>query len=143
LRGLIEHKDVEVHSDDNYESFVRYMELNERFHALLVQAAHSAVLARAMEGMVVLPFASASAFVLAQAELPESREILLLAQQHHRAIVDAVERREGTRGEALAREHARIAARNLEVVLENRDVLERMPGGALIQLPERAPAEAS
>jgi GntR family transcriptional regulator of vanillate catabolism len=142
MRALIDRMDVEVHRAD-YESFVRYMDLNERFHALLVQAAHSPVLARAVDSMVALPFASASAFVLAEAELPESRQILLLAQQHHRAIVDALERREGTRGEALAREHARIAARNLEVVLENRDVLDRMPGAALLQLPERASAEAS
>ena len=139
LRGLIDRMEVEVHSDD-YESFERYMKLNERFHALFVQAAHSEVLARAVEAMVALPFASASAFLLAQAELPESREILLIAQTHHRSIVDAIERRQGTRGEALAREHARIAARNLEVVLENREMLERMPGAALLRLPERAVA---
>jgi GntR family transcriptional regulator, vanillate catabolism transcriptional regulator len=149
MRGLIERMDVEVHSHDNEGSFMRYTQLNESFHAYLIQVARSPVLSRALEGMVALPFASASAFVLAQAELPESREILLLAQQHHRAIVDAMERREGTRGEALGREHARIAMRNLEVVLENRDVLDRMPGAALLQLPERdpapdsAPAEAS
>jgi GntR family transcriptional regulator, vanillate catabolism transcriptional regulator len=134
----------------NEESFLRYMKLNESFHAQFVQAARSTVLSRAVEAMVALPFASASAFLLAQAELPESREILLLAQQQHRAIAEAIERREGARGEALAREHARIAARNLEVVLENRDVLDRMPGAALLQLPDRksapdpgsAPAEA-
>jgi GntR family transcriptional regulator of vanillate catabolism len=141
IHTLIERMEVEVQSDD-YESFVRYMELNERFHALLVSAAHSPVLARAVESMVALPFASASAFVLAQAQLPESRQILLLAQTHHRAIADAIERRQGTRGEALAREHARIAARNLEVVLENHEVLQGMPGASLIRLPERAPAEA-
>jgi GntR family transcriptional regulator, vanillate catabolism transcriptional regulator len=141
MRTLIERMEAEVHSGD-YDSFVRYMDLNERFHALLVEAAHSPVLARAVEGMVALPFASASAFVLAEAELPESRQILIFAQTHHRGIVDAIERRQGTRGEALAREHARIAARNLEIVLENREVLERMPGASLIRLPERAPAEA-
>jgi GntR family transcriptional regulator of vanillate catabolism len=148
MRSLIDRMDVEVHSTDTEGSFMRYMKLNESFHSQFVQAARSAVLSRSIEAMVALPFASASAFLLAQAELPESREILLLAQQHHRAILDAIERREGARGEALGREHARIAIRNLEVVLENRDVLDRMPGAALLQLPERpppdsAPAEAS
>jgi len=66
MRALIERMEVEVHSED-YESFVRYMDLNERFHAALVAAAHSPVLARAVEGMVALPFAGASAFVLAEA----------------------------------------------------------------------------
>jgi GntR family transcriptional regulator of vanillate catabolism len=141
MRTLIQRMEVEVHSED-YESFVRYMDLNESFHAALVAAAHSAVLARAVEAMVALPFASASAFVLAEAELPESRQILLQAQEHHRAIVEAIELRQGTRGESLAREHARIAARNLEIVLENREVLERMPGAALIRLPERPEPEA-
>jgi GntR family transcriptional regulator of vanillate catabolism len=140
MRGLIERMDVEVHSTDTQESFMRYMKLNESFHAQLVQAARSPVLTRAVEWVVALPFASASAFLLAQAELPESREILLLAQQHHRGILESMEKREGARGEALAREHARIAARNLEVVLENREVLDRMPGAALLQLPEREPA---
>jgi GntR family transcriptional regulator, vanillate catabolism transcriptional regulator len=149
--SLIDRMDVEVHSTDTEGSFMRYMKLNESFHTQFVQAARSTVLSRAVESMVALPFASASAFLLAQSELPESREILLLAQQHHRGIVEALERREGTRGEALGREHARIAARNLEVVLEHRHVLDRMPGAALLQLPERepvvdpdaAPAEAS
>ena len=139
MRALIERMDVEVHSSDTEGSFMRYMKLNESFNAQFVQAARSTVLSRAVESMLALPFASASAFLLAQSELPESREILLLAQQHHRAILDAMERREGTRGEAVGREHARIAARNLEVVLENRDVLDRMPGAALLQLPEREP----
>jgi GntR family transcriptional regulator of vanillate catabolism len=142
MRSLIDRMEVEVHSE-GYESFERYMGLNERFHAQFVEAAHSRVLSRAVESMVALPFASASAFVLAEAELPESRQILILAQTHHRAMVEAIEQREGTRGEALGREHARIAARNLEVVLENRDVLERMPGASLIRLPERPPAEAA
>jgi hypothetical protein len=53
-----------------------------------------------------------------------------------------MEQRHGTRGESLAREHARLAARNLEIVLENHDVLERMPGASLIRLPDRAPAQA-
>jgi GntR family transcriptional regulator of vanillate catabolism len=140
MRALIDRMDVEVHSSDNEGSFLRYTKLNESFHAYFLQAARSPVLTRAVEGMVALPFASASAFVLAQGELPESREILLLAQQQHRAIVDAIERREGARGEALGREHARIAIRNLEVVLENRHILDRMPGAALLQLPERMPA---
>ena len=142
MRALIDRMDVEVHSQENYESFVSYTKLNESFHAHIVQAASSPVLARALEAVMALPFASPSAFVLPQAELPESREILLLAQQHHRGIVEALERREGARGEALGREHARIAARNLEVVLENRDVLDRMPGAALLRLPDPAPPAA-
>ena len=54
----------------SYESFVRYVDLNERFHAVLLEAAASPVLSRAIAQVVALPFASPSAFVLAEAELP-------------------------------------------------------------------------
>ena len=118
------------------DSFERYVDLNERFHDLLIKAAASPVLERALDGILSLPFASPSAFVLAQAELPESREVLLVAQNHHRGLLEAMERREGARAEALGREHARLARRNLDIVLGHRDVLDRMPGASLLSLPE-------
>ena len=141
MRDLCDRMDGVVHRTDT-PSFWRYVELNERFHALFLEAAASPVLERALERILSLPFASPSAFVMAQAELPESREILVIAQDHHRGLVEAFERREGARAEALAREHARVARRNLEIVLRNREVLERMPGASLIALPDPSPADA-
>src|ERR671938_645885 len=48
--------------------------LNERFHARLVELAGSPVVSRALESVVALPFASASAGLIAvQARLRESR----------------------------------------------------------------------
>ena len=52
-----------------------------------------------------------------------------------------MERREAARAEALAREHARVAQRNLEIVMENREVLERLPGASLIKLDRAAEEE--
>ena len=51
----------------------------------------------------------------------EARQILLIAQDHHRVVLDAIENREGARAEAIMREHARLAARNLRLALSNRD----------------------
>jgi len=136
MRALGEQMEEVVHEAD-YDSVVRYVDLNERFHSLLLKAAASPVLERTLEGIVSLPFASPSAFVLAQAELPESREVLLVAQSHHRALMEALERREGARAESVAREHARLASQNLEIVLRHREVLEQMPGASLIRLPDR------
>jgi hypothetical protein len=125
-----------VHLAD-FESFERYMELNERFHARLLKIARSPLLDRALEGVLSLPFASPSAFVLTEAELPASREILLIAHYHHLALIDAIERHEGARAESIGREHALLALRNLEIVLRHRELLERLPGASLIRTTTR------
>jgi GntR family transcriptional regulator, vanillate catabolism transcriptional regulator len=129
-----------VHRSD-YESFERYLRLNETFHARMLKMARSPLLVRSLEGIVSLPFAGPSALVFAQAELPASRDILVIAYRHHTGLIDAIERRQGARAESLAREHARLALANLEIVVEHRDVLDRVPGANLITLePESAPA---
>jgi GntR family transcriptional regulator, vanillate catabolism transcriptional regulator len=124
-----------VHRDD-YESFERYLRLNEAFHARMLKMARSALLARSLEGIVSLPFAGPSALVFAQAERASSRDILVIAHRHHTGLIDAIERRQGARAESLAREHARLALTNLEMVVEHRDVLERVPGANLITLTD-------
>jgi len=65
------------------QHFSDYVRLNEEFHRLLVVMANSAVLGRAIERVLALPFASPSAFVLAQSELPHAQKILGTAQDHH------------------------------------------------------------
>jgi GntR family transcriptional regulator, vanillate catabolism transcriptional regulator len=126
-----------VARDASVEAFVSYVSLNQQFHTLLVELAKSQPLERAIEKVVTVPFASPSALVMVQAELPESREILLVAQNQHAAILEAIARGEGTRAEMIAREHARLASRNLDVALRHRDVLEQLPGATLIELPGR------
>lgn len=126
-----------IGSDDNFSSYVA---LNERFHALLHEAADSPVLARQLKRAVNLPFASPNAFVKVQAELPEAQAVMTVAQDHHRCVVRAIEAREGARAEALMREHARLAFRNLEFALRNKRTLGLVPGAALIRA--RAAAQA-
>jgi GntR family transcriptional regulator, vanillate catabolism transcriptional regulator len=125
----------------DYDSFVRYLELNDRFHDKLLAMARSPLLERALEHALSLPFAAPGAMVLPQAELPESRDILIIAHRHHRGLIEAIERREGSRAENLAREHARIALTNLEIVLAHREVLERIPGASLLSLPPEVTPE--
>jgi GntR family transcriptional regulator of vanillate catabolism len=125
-----------VHRAD-YESFERYVDLNQRFHARLLRMARSPMLERTLAGIVSLPFAGPSAaFVISEAEIPESREILVIAHRHHAALIQSIERGEGARAESLAREHAQLALTNLEIALRHRDVLERMPGASLLALPQ-------
>lgn len=95
------------------EAFSRYVALNARFHGLLSEMAGSAVISKELERVCSLPFASPSGFVVVQANSPRARDMLLIAQDQHWQVLDAIERREGTRAENLMREHSRIAQRNL------------------------------
>ncbi len=98
-------------------AFSDYVALNSQFHGLLVAMADSATIARQLERVASLPFASPSGFVLTQADSPQARDMLVVAQQQHVQVLDAIERREGARAESIMREHARLARRNLDAVL--------------------------
>jgi GntR family transcriptional regulator, vanillate catabolism transcriptional regulator len=113
--------------------FSRYIALNVRFHALLVELADSPPLARQIERSSALPFASLSGFVRAQSILPESWRLIAVAQDQHRCIVDAIAARQGARAEALMQEHARLAGRNLQLALKSEQAAGLVPGRALIR----------
>jgi GntR family transcriptional regulator, vanillate catabolism transcriptional regulator len=115
------------------EAFSAYVTMNARFHVLLTELSASAPLIRQIDRVSALPFASPSGFVMAQSALPEAHQILLIAQDHHRIVVDAIENREGARAEAVMREHSRLAARNLRLVLRNRTHLDLLPALALLK----------
>jgi GntR family transcriptional regulator, vanillate catabolism transcriptional regulator len=114
------------------EAFSRYVLLNQKFHNLLAELAGSAVIERELDRVVNLPFASPSAFVVLQANSPQARDMLIVAQDQHRQAIDAIERREGARAEAIMREHSRIAQRNLRDAMQEHN-LDRMPGVRLIR----------
>ena len=111
----------------------RYVELNDDYHRLLVAHAKSDALGRAIANTVALPFASPGALLASQAALSRERELLLVAQHQHRTLLDAVRAGHGARAEEVAREHARLALLNLELVLESERALERLPGALLLR----------
>jgi GntR family transcriptional regulator of vanillate catabolism len=115
------------------ELFSNYIAHNADFHAQLVELAQSPAISRHIDRAASLPFASPSAFLGAQAVLPEARLVLTIAQDHHRGVVEAIELRQGARAEGLMREHARLAHRNLQFVLRDRESLKSIPGGAMIE----------
>lgn len=119
------------------DSLPRYMDANEAFHAAIVELAKSGMLRRTLQLTNSLPFASPSAMVFPTSVLPGSDQTLAIAQEHHRAILGAIATRQGTRAEALAREHALLARRILDVALSDQDALSRVPGGSLINTSAR------
>jgi GntR family transcriptional regulator, vanillate catabolism transcriptional regulator len=111
----------------------RFVELNDVYHRALVVLAKSDAVARAIGNAVALPFASPSALLASQATLTREREVLVVAQHQHRMLLEALEAGHGSRAEDIAREHARLARLNLELVLESGPALERLPGAPLLR----------
>lgn len=113
--------------------FEQYVERNAAFHAALAGLSGSETMRREVERATQLPFASPSAFLEKQEDVPAFRVSLIHAQRQHREMVAAIELREGARAEALAREHARLARHNLEFVMdEDRSLMDRVPGLVLV-----------
>lgn len=119
--------------DQGPETFADYIRLNTQFHAVLVELSGSPMVKRQISRVTALPFAAPNAFVRLQADLPESRHILIVAQDQHRQILEALAGAEAWRAEDIAREHARMARRNLEIALRNRETLSQVPGAVLIR----------
>ena len=115
------------------EELGRYVKLNDAFHDGLVELALSPNLARTLANVKALPFAMPSGAILAShAVLPRSQEIIVIAQHQHWQLIESIRARQGTRAEEIAREHARLSRLNLELVLENREARDRMPGAPLL-----------
>ena len=114
------------------DAFPRYVALNEKFHALLCEMAGSEVIARQLDRVMSLPFASPSGFVIEQADSPQARDMLIVAQDQHWQVLEAIEQREGSRAESLMREHSRIAQRNLKRAVRNHSA-RSAPGVQLIR----------
>ena len=113
----------------NDAAFSSYVDLNRQFHELLGALSGSSVMQRELERVGSMPFASPSGFVVVQADSPQARDMLIVAQDQHRQVLDAVARREGARAEAIMREHSRLAQRNLREAVRG---VSNLPGVGLI-----------
>jgi GntR family transcriptional regulator of vanillate catabolism len=111
-----------------------YIQLNAKFHEEILRLASCKILDRAMQHTCTLPFASPSAFVKRQYIAAESRELFQVAVDQHQVIVEAIGNRESGRAETLAREHARLARRNLETALRHGEIAKFVPGMKLVKL---------
>jgi GntR family transcriptional regulator of vanillate catabolism len=113
--------------------FERYVELNAEFHGVLALLPGSETMRRELERVTQLPFASPSAFLEKQEDVPAFRQSLVFAQRQHHDMVTAMELREGGRAEFLGREHARLARKNLEFVMdEDRSLIKKVRGLTLV-----------
>jgi GntR family transcriptional regulator of vanillate catabolism len=127
--------DPDKYAEPDIDSYARYLDLNEAFHSEIVTLAKSSMLRRALQQVTAVPFASPSALLYVRSKLPRAPQMYSISHEHHRAIVEAIEQRQGTRAEAVAREHARMSKRNVEVALSDASILSSVPGASLIRIP--------
>ncbi|GEO84767.1 MULTISPECIES: GntR family transcriptional regulator [Alphaproteobacteria] len=135
LQGIVLELDDVVAAGPDLLDIDRYADLNNAFHDGLLDLVESDLMKREVQRSRRLPFASPNAFLVDDESVMAFRASLAGAQAQHRGIVEAIGAREGTRAEALAREHTRPARRNLDCILKHdRRLVETVPGLRLVVL---------
>ncbi len=134
LHECLEEGDKTVNkSTMELDDYADYVEMNNRFHRLVVEGCGNAAVKRIMEWLNSQPFASPSAMLPMQSSMHEGQQSMQQAHRTHHAMVQAVERGQGYRAQALGEEHVQIARMNLEYALERPELAaELMPGMKLV-----------
>ncbi len=92
-----------------------YADMNGRLHGLIVQEAHSPMIGQALERISHVPFAAPEALAFDKTGLEHMYHRLVYAHRQHHYIVEALERGESARVEALMREHVNPVKENLNL----------------------------
>jgi GntR family transcriptional regulator, vanillate catabolism transcriptional regulator len=120
LQACLDEGDRLLATPLDIDSYADYARMNDRFHALILQACGNRALQRAVAQNDRLPFAPASAMLPMQGTVDKDRDWMLYAHRQHHMLVDALRRGEGARAQALATEHTEVAQMNMRLALERR-----------------------
>ena len=121
------------------DDYAAYVEMNDRFHRLIMEGCGNAALRRMMDLLDSQPFASPSAMLPMQSSMQEGQQWMQQAHRIHHALVQAIERGQGSRAQALGEEHVEIARMNLDYALERPELAAKlMPGMKLVASRERS-----
>jgi len=118
---------AEGHVADKFEAL--YVDMNVRFHQLIVGECRSPIIQQALERNARIPFAGPQALALDKTSLERMYETMAYAHRQHHCIVSALERGESARVEALLREHTNPVKENLNIPAtggEDREVIPRL-----------------
>lgn len=115
------------------DDYAAYVDMNDRFHTLIMDGCGNSALRRVMDMLDGQPFASPSAMLPMQSSMEEGQQWMRQAHRTHHALVQAIERGQGTRAQALGEEHVEIARMNLEYALERPELaVDLLPGMRLV-----------
>ena len=110
-----------------------YVDMNVRFHQIIVLECRSAIIQQALERNARIPFAGPQALAVDKTSLERMHETLAYAHRQHHYIVSAIERGEGSRVEALMREHTNPVKENLNIPASAGEDREAKPHLALVR----------
>lgn len=96
----------------------RYADMNGRFHALIVEAAHNLAVSAALGLNDKIPFVSPGTVVFDKKARERQFMMLSYAHRQHHAIVGALVGGEGARVEALMKEHTHISKESLNLSVD-------------------------
>lgn len=116
------------------DDYAAYVEMNDHFHRLLVEGCGNVMVKRVMDMLSGQPFASPSAMLPMQSSMEEEgHQWMKQAHRTHHALVQAIERHQGTRAQALGEEHVEIARMNLDYALDKPELAAKiLPGIKLV-----------
>jgi GntR family transcriptional regulator of vanillate catabolism len=116
LRDCLEDGDALLakrHVEESDEA--TYAEMNQRFHALVLSEAASPILDDAIARNNRVPFAGPQALAFDRSHLDRMYDQLRYAHHQHHRLVEAFERGQGARAEALMREHAHVVEESINL----------------------------
>src|SRR6478736_8908415 len=135
LHDCLDEGDKAVNKPEmSLDDYAAYVQMNDRFHQLIMQGCGNVALQRVMDMLDGQPFASPSAMLPMQSSMEEEgHQWMKQAHRTHHAMVQAIERGQGSRAQALGEEHVEIARMNLDYALERPELAaELMPGMRLV-----------
>lgn len=134
LHACLEDGDRAVGKDSmELDDYAAYVEMNDRFHQLLIEGCDNVIVKRVIDMLNGQPFAAASAMLPMQSSMEEGQQWMRQAHRTHHAMVQAIERGQGARAQFLGEEHVEIARMNLDYALDKPELAaEIMPGIKLV-----------
>ena len=134
LHDCLDQADAVVNKPQmSLDDYAAYVDINTRVHALILDGSGNRTIKRMMELLNGQPFAAPSAMLPMQSSLTEGTRWMQQAQHQHHALVQAIERGQGARAQALGEEHVEIARMNIEYATRNPELAaEVMPGIRLV-----------
>ena len=113
VRDCLSEIDALLQQQISLAGLMQYARLNTLFHRAVLELAGCATLSRYSEDEPASVFAISDVMQTMLSHPERLNRLLLIEQDQHHRILDAVESGMGARAESLVREHAQLARRHL------------------------------